>query len=62
MFDGLEIDKYEDLNQSKGGATGVAEHDVKKVTSSKAKAMKLGEHVNKRFNYSFQKELVAYVL
>ena len=51
-FNGLEIDKYDDLNQSKGGPTGVAVYEAKKATSSKDKPMKLSEPMNEKWDYS----------
>ena len=52
MVNGLEIDKYDDLNQSKGGPTGVAVYEAKKATSSKDKPMKLSEPMNEKWDYS----------
>ena len=44
------------LINRRGGPTGVALYEVKRATSSKAKAMKFGEHINERSNYSLFKQ------
>ena len=43
------------LINRRGGPTGVVIYEAKKATSSKAKAMKFGEHISERWNYSLLK-------
>ena len=59
---GVEIDKYEDPYQSKGGWFHRRIVWGKKATSSKGKAMKLCKHINETLNHRLCKRMASTVI